>query len=115
MEDLGSRVQFGNISCYSHSCGPLSTAPGADQVAAEEAVNGIAWAHSMAGLPSPTADPFVRLVIDGFKRSLAKPTTKKVAFTANMLKNIADDALTDKSLTNIQLAAMCLFGFAGFF
>ena len=32
-----------------------------------------------------------------------------------MLKNIAEDALTDKSLANIRLAIMCLIGFAGFF
>ena len=32
-----------------------------------------------------------------------------------MLKRIADDALEDKSLANIQLATMCLIGFAGFF
>ena len=29
------------------------------RAATEEAVNGITWAYSMAGLPSPTADPFV--------------------------------------------------------
>ena len=51
-------------------------------------------------------------MLDGLKRSLAKPTTKKAPFTADMLKIIAEDALTDKSLANIQLATMCLIGFA---
>ena len=88
----------------------------ASRAATEEVVNGIAWAHhSLAGLPSRTADPFVRSVLDRLKRSLAKPTTKKAPFTADMLKIIAEDALTDKSLANIRLATMCLIGFAGFF
>jgi len=85
------------------------------KAASEEAVHGIAWAHSMAGLPSPTADPFVRSVLEGLKRSLAKPTIKKAPFTSDMLKSITDDALADKSLASIRLAAMCLIGFAGFF
>ena len=84
------------------------------KAAAEEAVNAIAWAHSMAGLPSPTSDPFVRTVLEGLKRVLAKPTTKKAPFTAEMLKRITEDALSDNSLASIRLATMCLIGFAAF-
>ena len=69
----------------------------------------------MGGISSPTADPFVQSVFEGLKRSLAKPTIKKAPFTADMLKNIADDALRWGSLASIRLAAMCLIGFAGFF
>ena len=72
-----------------------------------EEANGIAWAHSMAGLPSPTADPFVLSVLEGLKRSLAKPTIKKATFTPDMLKSITYDALADKSLASIRLTTMC--------
>jgi len=82
------------------------------KAASVEAVNGIARAHSMAGLPSPTADLFVRSALEGLKRSLAKPTIKK---TPDTLKSITDDALADKSLASIRLTRMCLIGFAGFF
>jgi len=47
------------------------------KAATKEAANGIAQAHSMAGLPSLTVNPFVRSVLEGLKRSLAKPIVKK--------------------------------------
>jgi len=31
----------------------------------EEAVNGLAWAYSVAGMPSPTTDPFVQAMLNG--------------------------------------------------
>ena len=57
---------------------------------AEEVVNAISWAHSMAGLASPTVDVFVHSV-------LSKPATKKAPVTAEMIKSIAVDALNNKS------------------
>ena len=80
------------------------------KAAVEEAVNGIAWAHSMGGISSPTADPFVQSVLEGLKRSLAKLTIKKAPFTTDMMKNIADDALREGSLASVRLAAMCSIG-----
>jgi len=44
------------------------------KAATKEAVNGLAWAHSVAGMPSPTSDPLIQAVLDGLKRVLAKPT-----------------------------------------
>ena len=84
------------------------------KAATEEAVNTIAWAHSMAELPSPTSNPFVREVLAGLKKVQAKPTTKKAPFTAEMLKKITEDALSDNSLASIRLTTMCLIGFAAF-
>ena len=54
-------------------------------------------------------------MLEGLKRSLAKLTIKKAPFTADMMKNIADDALREGSLASVCPAAMCLIGFAGFF
>ena len=45
--------------------------------ATEEAVNTILWAHFMVGMPSPMAGSFIHTVLDGLKRSLAKPINKK--------------------------------------
>jgi len=42
----------------------------------------------MAGMPSPTADPFVQAVLTGLMRSLAKPIIKKKPFTVDMVKSV---------------------------
>ena len=84
------------------------------KAAAEEAVHSISWAHSLAGMPSPTADPFVQAVLAGLKRSLAKPIVKKEPFTVDMVKAVIDDAMKDGSLSSIRLATMCAMAFAGF-
>ena len=49
----------------------------ASKSAVEEAVNSLAWAHSMAGIPSPTTSPFIQATLEGLKRALAKPVCKK--------------------------------------
>ena len=84
------------------------------KAAIEEAVNALAWAHSSSGLPSPTASPFVQIVLDGLRRAHAKPVKKKEPFTVEMLKAIADDAIQTDSLADTRLAAACLLAFAGF-
>jgi len=82
--------------------------------AVEEAVNGLAWAHSMAGISSPTDSPIVKTTLEGLKRTLAKPVNKKSAFTVEMLKAIVQDAKKSDTLASIRLAAACLLSFAGF-
>ena len=80
----------------------------------EEAVNSVSWAHSMAGLPSPTATPLIQATLGGLKRSLARPIRKKSPFTVEMLQAIARDARRVNSLASIRLATACLLSFAGF-
>ena len=84
------------------------------KAAVEEAVNAISWAHSMAGLPPPTTDPFIHAVLDVLKRSLVKPINKKEPFTADMLKYIVEDSLEDGSLASIRLATICVITYADF-
>ena len=84
------------------------------KAAIEEAVNSLAWAHSLSGLPSPTKAPFVQVVQEGLKRSFARPVKKKEPFTVEMLRAIATDATEANSLADIRLAAACLLAFAGF-
>ena len=84
------------------------------KAAIEEAVNALAWVHSLSGQPSPTASPFVQVVLDGLRRAHAKPVKKKEPFTAEMLKAIACHAIERDSLADTRLAAACLLAFAGF-
>ena len=56
------------------------------KAAVEEAVNSLAWVHSLSGLPSPTKSPLVQIVHEGLKRSLAKSLRKKEPFTVEMLR-----------------------------
>ena len=86
----------------------------ASRASAEEAVNGLAWAHSLAGIESPTSNPLVKNALDGLKRTLARPVNKKAPFTTEMLQAIVQDAEQNDSLANVRLATMCLLAFAGF-
>ena len=45
--------------------------------AVEEAVNSISWAHQLAGYPAMSESGFVRIVLDGLQRQLAKPKVRK--------------------------------------
>jgi len=47
------------------------------KAAVEEAVNGLARAHLLAGVPSPTDLPIVRSTLGDLRRKLAKPVIKK--------------------------------------
>ena len=81
--------------------------------AVEEAVNSLAWAHSMAGIPSPTTSPFVQAMLEGLKRTLAKPVCKKSLFTVEMLQAIVRDARKLNTLSSLCLATVCLVAFSG--
>ena len=86
----------------------------ASKSAVEEAVNSLAWAHSMAGISSPTTSPFIQATLEGLKRALAKPVCKKAPFTVEMLQAVVRDAKETNSLSSLRLAAICLISFAGF-
>ena len=82
--------------------------------AVEDTVNGLAWAHSTAGVLLPTDSPIVKTILEGLKRLLAKPVNKKLLFTVDMLKAIVQDAQESNTLANVRLASACLLSFAGF-
>jgi len=77
----------------------------------EEAACGLAWAHLMAGIPSPMDS---RATLEGLKRKLAKSVVKKAPFTAQMLGTIAHDAKKSNMLASLRLGAAYLLSFAGF-
>ena len=82
--------------------------------AVEEAVHAIAWIHSIAGLSSPTCSPFVTVVVEGLRRSLARPIIKKTPFNTEMLAAMVNDTHKNGSLSNVRLSTVCLLAFAGF-
>ena len=82
--------------------------------AAEEAVNALGWVHSLAGVPSPAAIPFVKTTLEGIQQMQAKLVHKKEPGTREMLVELVADINRQSTLTNIQLVTACLLAFAGF-
>ena len=79
----------------------------------EEAVNAISWAHQMVGVPSPTESTFVKSMVQGLQRKLAKPVVKKLPMA--VLEAIVDDVERSGSLANLRLVTACVIGYAVFF
>ena len=105
LENMGFPVEATHLALYLQHLGETR----ASKSAVEEPVNGLAWAHSMAGITSTTNSPFI-----GLKRAFAKPVCKKSPFTVEMLQAIVRDTKKTNTLTNLCLAALCLMSFAGF-
>ena len=103
-------VEATNLALYLQHLGESKSS----KSAVEEAVHGLSWAHTMAGIPTPTCSPFVQATLEGLKRTLSKPVCKKSPFTVEMLQAIVCDVRKDDTLANLRLAAVCLISFAGF-
>lgn len=82
--------------------------------AVEEAVHAIAWIHSIAGVPSLTCSPFVSIMLEGLRRSLARPIIKKTPFSTEMLAAMVEGTRSNETLPKVRLLAVCLLVFAGF-
>ena len=82
--------------------------------AAEEAVNAIDWAHSLAGLESPANSFFLQTVLQGIRRSCCKPVLKKKPMTADMLASMVEDLNAHPTLANLRITTLSLLAFAGF-
>ena len=82
--------------------------------AAEEAVNALAWVHSLAGMDSPTNRPFVQATLQGLRRMWCKPVQKRRPMTAEMLADMVQDTNKQPSLANLRLTTFSLLAFAGF-
>ena len=98
------------IALYLQSLGERSQS----KSAVEEACNAIAWAHSTAGLPTPTTSPFVKATLEGMQRLLARPVVKKAPITPAMLEDMVEDAKKNRSLADLRLTTACLLSYAGF-
>ncbi len=54
------------------------------------AVHALSWAHTIAGLQSPTSHPAVTAVHEAYSRVLAAPKTKKEALTVTDMRRLVD-------------------------
>ena len=66
-------------------------------------------------LHNPCDLKFLKLLIDGFKRILAKPTVQKEPITTDMLSKIVSKFGNCDKLMHIRMCAIFLISFAGFF
>ena len=82
--------------------------------AAEEAVNAINWAHTLAGLESPVNATFVQATLQGIRRSCCKPVRKKKPVTVDMLADMVENMNSHPTLANMRITTLSLLAFAGF-
>ena len=86
--------------------------------AVEEAVNAVSWAHTIAGLESPTrhpSHPTVVSIMEAYRRVLAAPKNKKEPVTAEDLRKMVHMSAGPKaSLADVRTIAICLISFAAF-
>ena len=83
------------------------------KTAVEEAVNAIIWFHSVASLRPLTEDCALKAVVEGLRRRLARPVTKKEPVTVDDLKKIVESSNL-ASLSDIRTVTICLLSFAAF-
>ena len=83
------------------------------KAAVEEAANAVSWFNHSVGLQPVNHDPFVKMVLAGLQRALAKPK-KKEPITPAMLKDLVDAAGPSPSLTDARTIAMALTAFSAF-
>ena len=70
------------------------------KAAVEEGVYSMTWAHNLASVPSPTENPLVITTLEGLRRMLAKPVSKKEPITAEILKAMVTDASKHPTLAS---------------
>ena len=80
----------------------------------EKAVNAVGWVHQLSGYPTLAESPFVRIVLDGLQRNLAKPKVRKEPVTTDMLSALVASFDMAPSLTDVRLVAACLLDFQHF-
>ena len=82
--------------------------------AVEEAVNAVGWVHQLTGYPAVSGSPFVRIVLEGIQRKLAKPKVRKELVTSDMMSAMVNSLGAAPSLTDMRLVAACLLAFSAF-
>ncbi|XP_077866782.1 integrase/recombinase xerD homolog [Saccoglossus kowalevskii] len=79
----------------------------------DSALYSIRWAHSMAGIESPTCHPMVRATMEGCRRILAKPRKAKEPVYPEILATLVSQKNLS-SLSDLRLLCLCLISYAGF-
>lgn len=84
------------------------------RAAVEEAVNAISWVQRLAGDQAVNQHSLIKMTVDGFQRTLARPKVRKEPVTPEMLQEIVAAMSSPPTLSEVRLAAICLLAYAGF-
>ena len=85
------------------------------QSTVDSAIYAIQWAHTMAGIPSPTNSPIIHAIREAAKRLVGtRPVNKKEPISAGMIGELVNNSNFDNLL---ELRNVCIFilAYAGFF
>ena len=84
------------------------------KAAVEEATNAVSWFSQAAGLVPMKSDPFIKTVLAGLQRSLAKPKVIKEPVTPTMLREMVDSFGAKPSLSDLRIVAIAVTAFTAF-
>lgn len=74
----------------------------------------IKWEHDMNLYEEIFRDKFLKLILDGGTRILAKPVNKKCPITVDILKEVVLKHGISNDLKDLRICCLMLIGFAGF-
>ena len=102
-KDIHVALYLACLVQQSHSPGPVTLA-----------FYGIKWAHSIISVPSPTDSYLVKNVLEGGRRRLSRPVTKKEPITPVLLEKMYDKLFVPGNLYNQRTICACLLSYSGF-
>ena len=76
------------------------------------------WLHSTGGFANPTTSPMVKTILDGAKRTMARPSTRKEPISPRILKKILKHLMQKPNgmkLKDKRSISFMVLAFAGFF
>jgi site-specific recombinase XerD len=76
-------------------------------------LSALSWAHNVHGLASPVRDSIVAEVVNGIKRKLAGPTTRKVPFTPSNINQFFQ-VMNSSSLTDVRNTLVIVLAYVAF-
>ena len=75
----------------------------------------VSWAHSLAGIPSPTSNSMVKTALQGFKRLRSTPTVRKEPITSDtLIKIFGSHGHSNADLADLRVLFICFVSYAGF-
>ena len=75
-----------------------------------EVVYSIGWAHEISGFENPCDSFLVKSVVEGARRQLSRPFTKKEPITPEILRQLVDRFGKTTNLYDKRIVTMCLIG-----
>ena len=87
---------------------------GKSRAAVSEAVNAVSWVQWLAGEEPVSQNPLIKVINEGFQRSLAQPRKKKEPVTPKMLREVVASFGATPSLAEVRLGSICLVAYAAF-